>query len=289
MASFSSRGPTGDWIKPDVTAPGVQVLAGMTPQPDQTTPTNGPSGNLYQAIAGTSMSSPHAAGVSALVKAAHPSWTPEEIKSALMTSSVQSRREGGRGHPRDTVRHGRRLHPRRPGGQPDPRLRRDVRGLRRGRVGRLHRIDLNIPSIDATTMSGQITTKRTALNVSGKHQALSVSVQPPAGAQITSPTSRPNTAASRARAPSASMPARRSRSGSRSAPRMRRSGSTSAASRSPRSPARRSRSRLRSSGGRAASRSARRVPRHRSRHRSRAIAVRPSPTWRASRPTSRSP
>src|SRR5215510_8928561 len=90
MATFSSRGPLGDWIKPDVTAPGIQVLAGMTPQPDQTTPTNGPPGNLFQAIAGTSMSSPHAAGVSALVKAAHPDWTPEMIKSALMTSSVQS-------------------------------------------------------------------------------------------------------------------------------------------------------------------------------------------------------
>ena len=99
MASFSSRGPTGDWIKPDVTAPGVQVLAGMTPQPDQTTADNGPPGNLFQAIAGTSMSSPHAAGVSALVKAAHPTWTPEEIKSALMTSSVQTRRQGGRRHP----------------------------------------------------------------------------------------------------------------------------------------------------------------------------------------------
>ena len=72
MASFSSRGPTGDLIKPDVTAPGVQVLAGMTPQPDQTTADNGPPGNLYLAIAGTSMSSPHSAGVSALVKAAHP-------------------------------------------------------------------------------------------------------------------------------------------------------------------------------------------------------------------------
>src|SRR5207253_5412432 len=90
MATFSSRGPTGDFIKPDITAPGIQVLAGMTPEPDQTTPTNGPSGNLYQAIAGTSMSSPHAAGVSALVKAAHPTRTPEEIKSALMTSSVQA-------------------------------------------------------------------------------------------------------------------------------------------------------------------------------------------------------
>jgi len=36
------------------------------------------------------MSSPRAAGVSALVKAAHPSWTPDEIESALVTSSVQS-------------------------------------------------------------------------------------------------------------------------------------------------------------------------------------------------------
>jgi subtilisin family serine protease len=68
MAAFSSRGPLGDWIKPDVTAPGVQVLAGMTPQPTGTV--NGPAGNPYQAIAGTSMSSPHSAGVSALVKAA---------------------------------------------------------------------------------------------------------------------------------------------------------------------------------------------------------------------------
>ena len=90
MASFSSRGPLGDWIKPDVTAPGVQVLAGTTPQPDQTTADNGPPGNLFMAIAGTSMSSPHSAGVSALVKASHPTWTPAEIKSALMTSSVQT-------------------------------------------------------------------------------------------------------------------------------------------------------------------------------------------------------
>ena len=90
MATFSSRGPIGDFLKPDVTAPGIQVLAGTTPQPDQTTADNGPPGQNFMAIAGTSMSSPHSAGVSALVKAAHPDWTPAEIKSALMTSSVQS-------------------------------------------------------------------------------------------------------------------------------------------------------------------------------------------------------
>ena len=88
MAGFSSRGPVGtNFIKPDVTAPGVQVLAGHTPESIDIA--TGPQGQLYQAIAGTSMSSPHSAGISALVKAAHPNWTAGQIKSALMTSSVQ--------------------------------------------------------------------------------------------------------------------------------------------------------------------------------------------------------
>ena len=88
MASFSSRGPEADFIKPDVTAPGVQILAGNTPQPASVD--SGAPGQNYQAIAGTSMSSPHASGTSLLLKAAHPTWTPGQIKSALMTSSVQS-------------------------------------------------------------------------------------------------------------------------------------------------------------------------------------------------------
>ena len=48
----------------------------------------------------------------------------------------------------------------------------------------LHRIDLNIASVDAPTMTGLITTKRTAINVSGKDQQLEVSTAAPAGAQI---------------------------------------------------------------------------------------------------------
>ena len=185
MASFSSRGPTGDWIKPNVTAPGVQVLAGMTPQPDQTTADNGPPGNLYQAIAGTSMSSPHAAGVAALIKAAHPTWTPPEIISAEMTSSVQSvvKEDGvtpatpfdmGAG----SIRADRAVNP-------TLVFNETYQHFVAAGTDTIHRIDLNLPSVDATTMSGSISTTRTAINVSGAAQNLTVQVTQPAGVTIT--------------------------------------------------------------------------------------------------------
>jgi len=88
MASFSSRGGPGQTLgvsKPDVTAPGVQILAGHTPLP--ATPDGGLPGQLFQAIQGTSMSSPHVAGAGALLAALHPEWTPGQIKSALMTTA----------------------------------------------------------------------------------------------------------------------------------------------------------------------------------------------------------
>ncbi|MBN1656874.1 MAG: S8 family serine peptidase, partial [Anaerolineae bacterium] len=77
MASFSSRGPntTFDALKPDMTAPGVAVLAASM------------NGIEYEWMGGTSMSSPHNAGAGALMKALYPSWTPSEIKSAIMTTS----------------------------------------------------------------------------------------------------------------------------------------------------------------------------------------------------------
>jgi subtilisin family serine protease len=87
MAAFSSRGPNGfseDVITPDVTAPGVNILAGNTPTPFISAP-----GQYFQAISGTSMSAPHVAGVYALMKQAHPEWSPAEAKSALMTSARQ--------------------------------------------------------------------------------------------------------------------------------------------------------------------------------------------------------
>jgi subtilisin family serine protease len=88
IAHFSSRGGATSLLgvsKPDLTAPGVQVLAAHTPEPDD--PAD-PAGQLFQAIAGTSMSSPHVAGAAALLKHAHPDWTPGQIKSALMTTAA---------------------------------------------------------------------------------------------------------------------------------------------------------------------------------------------------------
>jgi subtilisin family serine protease len=91
MADFSSRGGPGLTLgigKPDITAPGVQILAGASPLP--ATVVGGARGQLFQAIQGTSMSSPHIAGAAALLAALHPTWTPGEIKSALMTTAVAS-------------------------------------------------------------------------------------------------------------------------------------------------------------------------------------------------------
>ncbi len=87
MAAFSSRGPNAlaaDVISPDVSAPGVNILAANTP-----TALLGAPGQLFQAISGTSMASPHVAGTYALVKQKHPDWTPAMAKSALMTSARQ--------------------------------------------------------------------------------------------------------------------------------------------------------------------------------------------------------
>ncbi|MEX1072515.1 MAG: S8 family serine peptidase [Chloroflexota bacterium] len=85
MASFSSRGANQaapDLIKPDVTAPGVDILAAWM------TPLGTVGGDPeFDVISGTSMSSPHTAGAAALVRAAQPLWSPDEVKSALMTTA----------------------------------------------------------------------------------------------------------------------------------------------------------------------------------------------------------
>ncbi|WCJ19692.1 Subtilisin-like protease SBT4.3 [Euphorbia peplus] len=90
VASFSSRGPnpiTKEILKPDLTAPGVDILAAWS----EHTSVTGIAGDKrvvpYNIISGTSMSCPHASGAAAYVKSFHPDWSPAAIKSALMTTA----------------------------------------------------------------------------------------------------------------------------------------------------------------------------------------------------------
>ncbi|MET3134893.1 hypothetical protein AAKU55_005196 [Oxalobacteraceae bacterium GrIS 1.11] len=94
VADFSSRGPNQfdlNLLKPDVTAPGVDILAALTPSLSQEEHDAVVSGALvpppfFGFYQGTSMSSPHVAGLAALLHQEHPSWSPAAIKSALMTT-----------------------------------------------------------------------------------------------------------------------------------------------------------------------------------------------------------
>ena len=83
MASFSSRGPNTalDVIKPDIVAPGVNILAA-----DRTTQVLAPP--EYRLLSGTSMATPHMSGAAALLRQVQPAWTPDEIRSALMMTAV---------------------------------------------------------------------------------------------------------------------------------------------------------------------------------------------------------
>jgi subtilisin family serine protease len=169
MADFSSRGPVGDFIKPDVTAPGIQVLAGHSPEHIGTV--GGPPGELFQAIAGTSMSSPHAAGVAALIKSAHPDWTPGQIKSAMMTSARRDVLKEDGVTPTDPFDDG--AGSIRAAWAVRAPLTFDVTAEEYfasadDPMGRVH---LNLPSINVPNFLGSLTTTRTALSVSNRTES----------------------------------------------------------------------------------------------------------------------
>lgn len=98
MAAFSSRGPNypaPDLLKPDITGPGVEILAAW---PDNVGTTGLPEDTRrvkFNVISGTSMSCPHLSGIAAFIMARRPGWSAAAIRSALMTTAYTNTKGGG--------------------------------------------------------------------------------------------------------------------------------------------------------------------------------------------------
>jgi Subtilase family/Fibronectin type-III domain/PA domain/Peptidase inhibitor I9 len=196
MADFSSRGPSlaggGDVLKPDITAPGVNILAGNTP-----TAFLGAPGQLFQSISGTSMSSPHMAGMAALLVQKFPTWSPAAIKSAFMTSARQNLTKEDASTPADPFDFGAGHAV--PNSAGDPGLVYDVtfdqyRGFLRGQglctlcfgtspATTISAPNLNLPSFAVGKLAGVLEVTRTLTNV-GPAGTYTVSVNAPSGISV---------------------------------------------------------------------------------------------------------
>jgi subtilisin family serine protease len=98
VASFSSRGPNcvaPEILKPDIIAPGVQILAAWTGQVSPSKLDIDERRVEFNIISGTSMATPQMSGIAALLKAARPKWSPAAIKSAMMTTAYNEDNTGG--------------------------------------------------------------------------------------------------------------------------------------------------------------------------------------------------
>ncbi|MET8981930.1 S8 family serine peptidase [Streptomyces sp. NPDC004539] len=205
VAGFSSSGPDlnsgGDQLKPDITAPGVDVVAAVAPG------TPGFAGE-QGIMSGTSMSAPHVSGLALLLRQLHPKWTPMEVKSALMTTATTKDNAGkpiqraggtvatpldyGSGHvvPNSAADPGLVYNSTAADwvsylcaiGQPPVTT--DGRDVC-AQVRKTDPSDLNTPSISIGDLAGVQTVTRTVTNVSGTTGVYTASLETPAGYRAT--------------------------------------------------------------------------------------------------------
>ncbi|CAA0823686.1 subtilase family protein [Striga hermonthica] len=195
MADFSSRGPSiisPQILKPDITAPGFNILAAWS---GASSPTGLPGDNRvvnYNIVSGTSMACPHVAGALALLKAVHPNWSSAALRSALMTSA---RLVDNEGKP-ITDASGSQAGPFDFGsGQFDPNRAIDpglvydaayedylvfLCGIKKLPSP----IDLNYPSLAIPKLKSTVTVTRTVTNVGPARSVYSSSIQPPPGTDV---------------------------------------------------------------------------------------------------------
>jgi hypothetical protein len=186
VASFSSRGPNrydGNVLKPDMAAPGVDVIAAVTPEltsAQRADIVNGtlPAVNAWASYQGTSMAAPHVAGVAALLHQNHPDWTPAMIKSALMTTGTDTYADAiASGDTRGVLPFGQGAGHINPNGASDPGLvynatQADYKKYMCGAgvatecaTGQIAGYNLNLPSIAVGNVLGTVQVLRSVTNV----------------------------------------------------------------------------------------------------------------------------
>lgn len=203
VASFSSRGPNRGYssiLKPDLTAPGVDIIAGVTPvktQAERDAIANGSAvpGAAWASYQGTSMSSPHVAGIAAVLKQQHPDWSPAAIKSALMTTAAGTFRDAQTGAAAGQLPWGQGAGHIVPNKATDPGLVYDAGTVDYQRfmcgvggilsaatcstTGSIAAHNLNMPSITAGSVLGKLSMTRTVTNVSGQQQSFRATASVP--------------------------------------------------------------------------------------------------------------
>ncbi|XP_038979859.1 subtilisin-like protease SBT3.9 [Phoenix dactylifera] len=206
IAHFSSRGPSSlspAFLKPDIAAPGVSILAAHRNPAD--------ADDAFAFMSGTSMACPHVTGIVALIKSIHRDWSPAAIRSALVTTATQTGTDGGlivaqdgSRKPADPFDYG--------GGHVDPNRAADpglvynmstidyvpflcslsyndpaISNLMDQQITcpiTTSELDLNLPSIVIPNLKGTATISRTMTNVGPANSVYEALVHPPRGIKM---------------------------------------------------------------------------------------------------------